>query len=60
MVHVGGEKDLMANCYYLETLLDEKMALVSGEETQHIMRVTRKKVGDRIELLDGNNPSLFS
>jgi 16S rRNA (uracil1498-N3)-methyltransferase len=55
MVYIGGEKDLMANRYYLETLLDEKIALISKEETHHIMRVMRKKVGDRIELLDGNN-----
>ncbi len=45
----------MANRYYLETLLDEKTALVSREETHHITRVMRKKVGDRIELLDGQN-----
>lgn len=45
----------MANRYYLETLLDDKTALVSKEETHHITRVMRKKIGDEIELLDGEN-----
>ncbi|QRN86479.1 16S rRNA (uracil(1498)-N(3))-methyltransferase [Clostridia bacterium] len=45
----------MANRYYLESMLDEKTALLSQEETHHITKVMRKKIGDQIELLDGEN-----
>lgn len=45
----------MANRYYLESMLDEKTAILSQEETHHITKVMRKKVGDQIELLDGEN-----
>ena len=45
----------MANRYFLEKLVDEKTAIISKEETHHIMRVMRMKVGDHIELLDGEN-----
>ena len=43
----------MANFYITKDDIEDNMAVIKGEEAQHISRVLRMKKGDRVTLCDG-------